>query len=389
MEFALEATDSLVWVVDLDADEEWSVHGPVEELFGTDPAAMDDIETLTATGIHPDDVPAVRREYAAVLSGRTDTFDAEFRTVPDGDVRWLNVTGYVHGTDDGARRLIGLATDVTDRKRRERELERQTDRLDEFASVVSHDLRNPIGVASAGVELAAAECDDEHLADVEDALERMEAIVDDTLTLAREGRDVGEIERVDLSSLVSRCWQGVETGGADLRIEDDLAIRADPDRLQHVFENLFRNSVEHGSTSSRTESDDAVEHGSTSSRTESDDAVEHSPTSSRTESDDAVEHSSTSSRTGSDDAVGRGGEGVTVRVGGLEDGIYVEDTGPGIPEEEREAVFEPGHTTAETGTGFGLTIVRRIVEAHGWDVRATGGEGGGARFEITGVDVLR
>jgi len=50
-------------------------------------------------------------------------------------------------------------------------------------------------------------------------------------------------------------------------------------------------------------------------------------------------------------------------------------------------VFESGHTTSESGTGFGLAIVERIAEAHGWEVTLTAGaDGGGARFEFTGVE---
>ena len=60
--------------------------------------------------------------------------------------------------------------------------------------------------------------------------------------------------------------------------------------------------------------------------------------------------------------------------------------GPGIPPDEREQVFETGHTTGEGWTGFGLSICRRIAEAHGGELRATESEGGGARFEFAGVE---
>ena len=79
---------------------------------------------------------------------------------------------------------------------------------------------------------------------------------------------------------------------------------------------------------------------------------------------------------------------MTVRIGDLPDdaGFYVADDGPGIPEADRETVFDAGHSTNEDGTGFGLSIVQGIVEAHGWDIRVTEGDDGGARFEITGVE---
>ena len=77
---------------------------------------------------------------------------------------------------------------------------------------------------------------------------------------------------------------------------------------------------------------------------------------------------------------------MTVTVGDLEDGFYVEDDGTGIPADEREKVFEDGYSTSQHGTGFGLTIIGRIAEGHGWDVSVTDGTDGGARFEVRGVE---
>jgi signal transduction histidine kinase len=151
----------------------------------------------------------------------------------------------------------------------------------------------------------------------------MEAIVEDTLTLARQGDIISETESVSLTDLVGKCWAAVHTDDATVEVVDEVTLQADPDRLRHVFENLFRNAVEHG------------------------------------------------------------GSDVTVRVGARdEEAIYVEDDGPGIPVEKREKVLEPGHSSARDGTGFGLTIVKRIVEAHGWELSVTDGTDGGARFEF-------
>lgn len=82
------------------------------------------------------------------------------------------------------------------------------------------------------------------------------------------------------------------------------------------------------------------------------------------------------------------GEEVTVTVGALEDGFYVEDDGPGIPADERDEEFAAGHSTSEGGTGFGLRIVQQVVEAHDWSIQLTEGSDGGARFEITGVELV-
>jgi PAS domain S-box-containing protein len=211
----------------------------------------------------------------------------------------------------------------------ERELEQQNERLEEFASIVSHDLRNPLNVANLRVDLLGRERDSEHLEPLEQALDRMDELISDTLTLARHGNVVAETEPIQLRNLIQTCWNTVSTAEATIEIVDTMRIQGDRSQLQHVFENLFRNAIEHG------------------------------------------------------------GAAVTIRVGQVdEDGIYVEDTGPGIPEASRDSVFEPGHTTTTDGTGFGLTIVKRIVEAQGWDIEVCEGTDGGTRFEFTGVEIL-
>lgn len=86
-------------------------------------------------------------------------------------------------------------------------------------------------------------------------------------------------------------------------------------------------------------------------------------------------------------AVHHAGSDATVRVAPLDgQGSYVADDGPGIPADERSTVFDLGYSTAAGGTGFGLSIVEQIAEAHGWTVGITAGEDGGTRFEIAPRD---
>jgi len=231
-------------------------------------------------------------------------------------------------TDGEITHLVGITRNVTERVERERRLRRQNERLDEFASVISHDLRNPLNVAQGRAALLEAETESEHIGPLVRSLDRMQAIVEDTLTLARQGETIGETESVSLTDLAGTCWAMVDPDVATIEIADETTFQADRDRLQHVFENLFRNAVEHA------------------------------------------------------------GPEVTVRVGRADDDtIYVEDDGPGIPEGKRDAVFEAGHSSTTGGTGFGLTIVKRIVEAHDWEVRITAGTEGGARFEMTELQI--
>ena len=271
---------------------------------------------------------------------------------------------------------IIVVNDVTDQKRQQQELEAQKERLEEFASVVSHDLRNPLNVASGHLALAREETENEHLEQTAAALDRMETLIDDLLTLAREGRQITDTEVVSLEAVVDAAWSTVDTRAASLETDVDGQIRADGSRLHQLFENLFRNAVEHGSTSPESQaSQDAVEHSSTSPRSRAPgDAVEHGSTSPDSQArQDAVEHST---------------ETVTVTVERWTDGFAVADDGPGIPDDRRERVFETGYSTSDSGTGFGLRIVEQIVAAHGWEIRATESASGGARFEITGVEFV-
>ena len=207
-------------------------------------------------------------------------------------------------------------------------LERQNERLEAFASIVSHDLRNPLNVAQGRLELARAESKSSHLADVSEAHKRMERLIDDLLMLARQGISETDAEPVELVEVVDEVREFTITGDATLILDTNRTIRADRSHLRQLLENLIENAVEHG------------------------------------------------------------GEDVRITIAELDDrsGFYVADDGPGFPDDERERVLEAGYSTAKDGTGFGLLVVQEVARAHGWEVGITEGSGGGARFEITGVD---
>jgi PAS domain S-box-containing protein len=234
----------------------------------------------------------------------------------------------IRNTDGDIVGTVAIIADITEQKARQRRLERQNERLDEFASLVSHDLRNPLQVATGHLQLARAADGDvtTHIDDAEAALERMAELIDDTLTLARQGRDIGETEPVPVGRLAERAWANVATEVGRLATADPPVVDCDPDRAVELLENLFSNAITHGGG---TEADP-----------------------------------------------------VTVTVGALADGFYVADDGTGIAENEAEKVFESGFTTAEDGTGFGLDIVQTIADAHGWRLTVTESESGGARFEF-------
>ena len=224
-----------------------------------------------------------------------------------------------------AQLLSTSLTSALTRVEQRQQVETQNERLDESASVLSHDLRNPLNIAEVRLELAQGEIDSEHFAPIERSHTRMRSLIESLLTLARNGDDIEELESVDLDSFAENCWRNVDTQQATLETTTDQTVQADRSQLKQLVENLVRNAVEHGDRE------------------------------------------------------------VTITIGALDNGFYVEDDGPGIPPDARDEIFDLGYSTADNGTGLGLSIVKRVADAHGWEMTVTDGADGGARFEITGV----
>jgi CheY-like chemotaxis protein len=236
------------------------------------------------------------------------------------------------GFSEWERTIVELmgrwVSDELGRRTTNAEIARQRDRLDEFASVVSHDLRSPLSVAQGHLELAQSADDPTVAADhrerVDDALDRMDELIDGVLGLARQGKRVDETTSVRLGDLVTQAWASVDHGeGVTLDTGDLPTVEADRERLRALLENLFRNARDHA------------------------------------------------------------GPAPTVTVTTLADGGFaVADDRPGVPPAERESVFDHGYSTSESGTGFGLSIVDTVAQAHGWDVCLSESDAGGARFEF-------
>lgn len=225
---------------------------------------------------------------------------------------------------------LGFRRAVVKRQAEVAALRRQTARLEKFASVIAHDLKSPLSVAQGRLDIAGASAPeaDEDLSEAAIALDRMELLLDDLTTLAREGSTVDDPEGLELDAVAQEVWDLTLTFDAELVFDDPPRLAADQTRLEQLLLNLFQNAVDHAGTDARVE------------------------------------------------------------IGRLDDGFYVSDDGPGIPPEERDRVFEGGYTTSDDGSGFGLETVRRVAEAHGWSVMATESAMGGARIEIRGVDII-
>ncbi len=278
-----------------------------------------------------------QRDIEVIKTGNSTTFEEELSD-SDGDTRIFKITRLpfkTSSTEEDA--VLGYARDVTDLKEYEQELretkrtlEQSNEKLDQFAGIVSHDLRNPLNVIKSRAELLRSEAPAEHVEPIERNVERMETMIDDLLTLSRAGESVDDPEPVSLTTVVADSWMADSRDDIELEVDisDDVEVEADGDRLRNVFENLFRNASEHNDPP------------------------------------------------------------VTIRVGTLSgetgsvSGFFIADNGAGIPESHREEVFEYGYTTNTDGTGFGLSIVEEIIEAHGWTISITESDAGGVRFEV-------
>ncbi|WP_276251163.1 PAS domain S-box protein [Haloarcula rara] len=326
----LDGAPDAVFVADAESGEIRETNQAATRLLGR---SREEIVGLDQTALHP---PEKAKEYAELFSehvgsggGRDETLGEQVElAVVDADGEQIPVEISAQTVEiDGEYYNQGYFRDISTRKERERELRRQNDRLDEFVTVVSHDLRNPLRTLSASLDLIETD-DEESLERCHDTVARMERLIDNLVTLARHGETESDPAPVRLPALARACARTTGVSSDALSVRTDATIVAEESRLRHLFENLFANAINHG------------------------------------------------------------GQDVSITVGRLDDGFYVADDGSGIPVTERDRVFRVGYSTSGEGTGFGLNIVKQVAEAHGWSIRAATSADGGARFEITGVEFV-
>jgi len=304
------------------------------EMVGYDREELVGSRTSIVADTDREDVAAIVDEVRADLStGKSDdkAYETTLRTASGEsiDVEWT-VTPMPDG-DPGECDCAVVVRDVTERNERERRLERQNDRLDSFASLLAHELRNPVNIGQIYSRQLERAANPEAVDYVREAFDRIEDMIDVMLMVAR-GRDaVSESSPVALADAARAAWDAIEAPEATLTVATDATIEADDTYVRHLFRNLFENAIEHG------------------------------------------------------------GDDVTVTVGELPTGFYVADDGAGIEPGERETIFEPGYTTAADhgGMGLGLTFVEEMAAVYDWDCSVTESADGGARFEFESVTRAR
>jgi signal transduction histidine kinase len=197
----------------------------------------------------------------------------------------------------------------------------------ELLAHVSHELRTPLARLRIGVELLDEQVPADARRQVIEDVDELDALVGELLTVSRlaSGAPLERVEDVDMLGLVAEeaARSGAEVSGEPVHVEGDARL------LRRLVRNLLENARSHG-----------------------------------------------------------GGQPVEAEVrgdGGSRARLAVSDRGPGVPEADRERIFEPFHRLAGAtgkGAGLGLALVRQIAHRHGGDVRCLPREGGGTRFEV-------
>lgn len=327
LDVILENTTTPLFMKDSDG-EYILVNQGFRDLFGLEEA---EIQGKTDDDILPPKQAAEIRATDQGVLDQNEPVEIEETVVTNGQERVYKsskVPVYDLGTradSDDPIALFGVATDITEQKRREQELKRQNERFDELASIISHDLQTPLETVRGRVELAYETGETSHLENALDGLERVTELRENLVEMLRAREIVGDTEEVDIGAIAESVWRTVNTPAeTSFEVRGSPLVQADQNAVSRLIENLLSNSVEHGPSDT------------------------------------------------------------SVWVGECDGGFYVADDGNGIAPDDREDVFTTGFTTKAGGTGIGITSVQQIVEAHGWDIEITDSVEGGARFEIIG-----
>lgn len=198
--------------------------------------------------------------------------------------------------------------------------------LKQITDILSHDLANKVTTAKGFLELAEQTQDPEYIVKAKDGISGIESMADMLVTLGRTGDPIETYTEIELGEQAKEVFR--DLNGGELRVVESGIVLADPACLRRILHNVFQNAIDHASAD------------------------------------------------------------VTVDVGLLDDGFYVEDDGPGFPADLIDDTFEPAVSSRGGHHGIGLTIVKRLAEAHGWTVTNSSSTSSGARIEFTSILVL-
>lgn len=293
--------------------------------------------------LHPDEIADKRVE-----AGREALETGEPTRIEDavGGRHFAQI--YVPADIPGEPPLFQVsARDVTDRKQAQgklettvEKLEKSNERLEQFAYIASHDLKEPLRMVTSYVQLLESRYGQELDEDARefmdfavDGAKRMQAMIDGLLEYSRVDTDGDAMEETDLDTVLANVRDdlAVKIGDADAEVDADPlpTIVADRNQLRRLLQNLIANAIKYS-----------------------------------------------------------GDDPPRVHVSAAQQGdkwvIAVEDHGIGIPESEQDDVFDVFNRVhergEESGTGIGLAVCRKIVERHGGDIWLESAEGDGSTF---------
>ncbi len=275
------------------------------------------------------DIKKGKRKIKELLESEEGTGTIEMDIITkDGERKHTEAHIAILPFKEEFRGTIGIIRDITERrkrknklKRQKRDLERKNRHLEDFAGLISHELRNPLNIAQMNLDFLE---DKKPVQKTKNSLDRIEEIIDRLLMYTKMGKSIEETHTVELDRMARNCWNTtISTDSCSLLIEDEIEFEVDPKMVRHLLENLFRNAIEHGEAS-------------------------------------------------------------TIKIGKIENGFYIEDNGTGIPEDKRKKIFTVGYSD-KGDTGLGLALVEQIVIGHNWNISLVESSTGGARFEITNI----
>ncbi len=286
--------------------------------------------------IHPED----RDRHRATVErarGSGGSYESQYRvTVSGGDAIWIEERAEARVDAQGCvDRVVGISTDITQRKRAEEALRAADRRKDQFLAMLAHELRNPLAPMANAVHILRlqARSDGDRIGWATDIIERQTShlahLVDDLLDTARiaTGRIQLRRRRVELGTLMRQAVDNAhsQSRAKDLKLsvrspEESVEVDGDADRITQVLSNLLENAVKYTDP---------------------------------------------------------GGEVVvSLRREANHAHLSVRDTGIGIDPAELPGVFDlfqqvdSGLDRSKGGLGLGLNLVRRLAEMHGGSVEA-------------------
>lgn len=350
LSLALEASGTWIWEWNVEANAvKWTPEPPAVAGPVTDPTRSEDW-MLT---VHPDDRDRVRETLETCIQSG-GTYEVEFRIGQPGDPEvWLAGVGRLVSEAGKPSTIIGTTRDITERKiaelERERRLEAERDagRLrDAFIGVVSHELRTPITTIFGGTRVLSRRwrdmdpsARDALLTDVSGEADRLYRLVEDLLVLTRVERgrlDVGD-EPVAVRPIIERVVASERIRSPEVTFEvhigpDLPSAQGEDTYVEQIIRNLLTNAAKYGGAGS------------------------HVVVVASTTADQLV--------------------------------VRVLDEGPGIADDEAEAIFElfyrsPSTAPTVTGAGIGLFVCRQLATAMGGSVHAERRPDGGAAFVLT------